>query len=90
VKEEIAKMQTPSIKLAQEVNFTLCRIVEQSLKNNRFDRLNKVISSAAKRVLDSQLKVVKNAIKEHLEIEAGMIFSSDINFQKLLKVFHVI
>jgi hypothetical protein len=86
VKEEIAKMQTPSIKLAQEVNLILCRMAEQSLKKNRFDRLDKVMSSAVKRVLDSQFKVTRNAIKEHLEIEQGMIFSSDDKFQKLLKV----
>jgi NMD protein affecting ribosome stability and mRNA decay len=86
VKEEIAKMEKPSIKLAEEVSFTLCRMAEQSLKKNRFDRLDKVISSAVKRVLDLQLKVTKNAIKEHLEIEQGMIFSSDDKFQKLLKV----
>jgi hypothetical protein len=55
VKEEIAKMEKPSIKLAQEVNLILCRMAEQSMKKNRFDRLDKVISSAVKCVLDSQL-----------------------------------
>jgi hypothetical protein len=89
VKKEILLMedpQDPAIKCAVSVHKVLIRMVGQNIQKHRFDRLNKLMCCASVKVLDTQLKVTKKAIKEHMKIETGMISTLDAEFTELLKV----
>jgi hypothetical protein len=86
VKKEILLMEDPAIKCAVSVHKVLIRMVGQNIQKHRFDRLNKLMCCASVKVLDTQLKVTKKAIKEHMKIETGMISTLDAEFTELLKV----
>jgi hypothetical protein len=90
VKKEILLMEDPAIKCAVSVHKVLIRMVGQNIQKHRFDRLNKLMCCASVKVLDTQLKVTKKAIKEHMKIETGMISTLDAEFTELLKVLLIL
>jgi hypothetical protein len=89
VKKEILLVEDTASKCAVSVHRVLVKMlgqIGQNIQKCRFNRLNKMMCCASMKVLDNQLKVTKNAIKEHLKIVTGIIFTSNAEFKKLLKV----
>jgi len=89
-KQQMKLMEKPCLDCADAVHGILFQAVESSLQDKWMETLNSAICRIARKVLHSQLKETKMSIKQHIEIQSEMIFSSDEDFLKLLKVLIVI
>lgn len=77
-------MERPVVACAQEVHELLSLTASKCLTDPRLPHLNNAINAVVDKLLAIQLKHVKIGIKEHIQLQAAMIFSSDKDFVKVL------
>jgi hypothetical protein len=77
-------MEPSAINCAQEVHDILSDTAELCFDEKRLPNLNVVIKDVVDELLDIHLAKVKEGINEYIQIQVGMIKSSDKKFAALL------
>lgn len=84
MKKFLVRMQGPAVKCAGKVYDLLLATAEQCLENGKLKPLNKRILAVLEHLVHAQLKICEKRIQEYIEIQTGMIYSSDKDFVDLL------